>query len=1358
MSATRKPSSKNPEDSVDDSPKDSVEESSNEQSFPKTKANSSGKINVLEVSEGLMLSELGEEERAQLFDKLSKDNPLLPKDLFMTFRGKTDRQIPTIPEAIIRMIINESAAFQASGGDHLVPHLNMLAVPVLAHQTTVSVGTDTATDGVIRVAFDVPTRAVAPDGTPRSISAKTSVAISGIKIQGCEAVASQPYIPSGDIVASGRVSGILPNSIVRDIGLGAAQRCSAGVSHPTISPGSYVEIGGLPVKLPHIFNFSELPAGGVAPLLHGILEWVRWVGESSYRQSVLAYHDFRTTATAEPTVGLMPNPIAAADCPSDLAVFNALGQFETGCAFHQTTRLQLRQLGLERAYDALIIKGKSATTSHLDAWKNSRMLEQWNRTSAEKVRSDKLMIKNYTLIIAKKFGDARGKKFADDVRKMRGQPIQNILKDTLKPSELSVVSGEYKRQQEYLEGVINNKCPHLRAARDLRRAVSDSEISTAYAGLRGYFAKTTKDTEYISCNKCGFGIICPHKRILIEMDLKHAQTSAVKAAISPFVGNGGPGSALFCKVCGETLSGLDALESYEAPRISHSDELAQFMWGEIAPIMRHFRFGPQIAVSQLITTVRDACYQYIFDIEKRLIRAKTSSAAEILAKKKLYVDIYGFAYMILLITKNPGGQIEFRGEAGSQRRGGADATHYGGAPPPRGNKAGTARGKGGAAVVNKAAGSNASIVDLIKGITATIVVSRNVIIRDIRGMTPETIRNTLIDAYKLLSSQSGSVSLTTSDVNEDIASDILLGCVYEAFYRATVIGDLMAGRRAPKSEFDIITRLNDIMGGRLESLHKKVSGKTPAEDDTRSIFDSAKVPRWSLKEPAAVMWTGGKHVPLFKFAANWYFARGFELFAERVISRLYTEPIWKPVDITRLDDYTPVKYTEKIRKYAKSVEEFTAIASVVERSHRLWSCQLYKSIGENKRRSIPRVGLDRIYGADGHVHKWDKMAIGDQTLTEGDFITATTEGKPMRARDRSDLVCSVCGEKKSATGGFAHDSKIISVLHKQVETSNFYRFYESRCPAGGNHEWGGEGKNISSTCSKCNYVQGKQSVEYQDKWFSTYSAEKTEMNDFGTVARRDKVQSKPPKAKTLDWSFDYNMITKFAEVFEVRPRIIMALGVPEIIDWNAITAGTWTPPAITSRDHPRVFAIRGMIANIVRGYNRLRLFKRIFKVPQSVLTLIEAAGINRTAMNGVADTLPAMPAFDADFDAVYAERGPAEIIEWLVEKFCEACMWFVEQKTPEPGKTLMNKYIREYISETIRSEELKSKPGYFNWSLLYGDSIVIDDAREASGKKQKDAVDDGDEQSPFSMDNYDMEEGDADDDAHSNHAGDELGM
>lgn len=1308
---------------------------------------SSGKISVIIDDINASIQDLGPEEREQMFDKLSRANKLLPRDLFMTFRGRIDRPVPTIPEAILRVIINEAAAFQAAGSDHLTPHMNELVVPVLAYQTVITPPSAIVNDsGVIRVAFDIPTRAVAPDGTPRGISAGTNVAIAGVKINGCAEILTNGFISTADALSAGRIRGMLPTSNNQTIGLGAARRCADELTHPVINPRSDLLpdfradnaesaiINGLPVKLPHQFNFADMPAVDIPTLLQGILEWVRWVGESSYRQAVLAYHDFASFAREHESSRPAEYPKAVIKCPDDLEVFNTLGYFETGCAFHQTSRLQLRQLGLERAYDALIMSGRSAAVPIIDVWKNMKMLEQWNRNASEAVRERNIAIKTYASVIEKKFGTARGKKFLADVGKMRGVDIKVVLQKTMKPSELSVVNGEYKRRQEYLAAVVNNKCPHISALRSLRRAISDNEIASAYTGLKMYFGKT-KAEDYIECNKCGFGIMCPHKKVLLELDIKHAPTSAVKAAISPYIGNG-PDSS-FCKVCGETLAGLDALESYEAPRISYDDELAQFMWGEIAPIMRQFRFGPQIGVSQLITTVRDACYQYIFDIEKKLIRSKTSSAAEITAKKKLYIDIYAYAYMILLISKNPGGQIEFRGDIHRKQsavRGGAQ-------------RKGASRATVRASAADKAAGSKATLIDLIKGITTTITVNRNVIIREIRGMTSETIRNALIDAYKVISTTAGSTTITTSDMTEDIASDILLGCVYESFYRASVFSELMVGKKAPKSEFDIIARLSDIMGGRLETMCKRSDEQT---SELCSLFSKARIPRWNVKTPQlGSLWVGDKHTPLFKHAAGWYFARGFELFAERVTTMLYTQPIWKPVSLVRLDDYGPVKYTDAVRKYNDSIHEFRNIESSIERSRRLWSCQLYKSIGENKRRTIKHLGLDRLYGTDGHAHKWEKMIIGDKPVVDADFIAAVAASAPIQARNRTEIVCSVCGAEKSKTGKLTNDEAIIAALHRQIEIANFYRFYESRCPAGGSHDWSSAG-----VCTKCNLMQGKQPVEYYEKWSSAYNAEKAELNDIAFAAAPVRTSAEVIKTQS-EWSFDYNMITKFVEVFDIRPRVVMALGIPEIIDWNAIVSGTWTPPVIDTRDHPRIFAIRGAIDGLIRGYNKLRMFKHIFKVPQSVITLIESVGVSRTTMNTLADTLPVMPKFDMEYRVIYETQPAAKIIEWLIETFCTACLWFAESSIGGDAGAIMLAYVKDYVSGLFKSEELTSKPGYFNWSLLYGDQH----SGEESTKSAKLPVDDDDDAStPFSMDNYDMEDGDPDDDAMVNHAGDELGM
>jgi hypothetical protein len=47
-----------------------------------------------------------------------------------------------------------------------------------------------------------------------------------------------------------------------------------------------------------------------------------------------------------------------------------------------------------------------------------------------------------------------------------------------------------------------------------------------------------------------------------------------------------------------------------------NEELKTFMWGEIAIITKYLKFGNLVNVPQLITAIRDACYPYIFEIEK----------------------------------------------------------------------------------------------------------------------------------------------------------------------------------------------------------------------------------------------------------------------------------------------------------------------------------------------------------------------------------------------------------------------------------------------------------------------------------------------------------------------------------------------------------------------------------------------------------------------------------------------------------------------------------------------------------------------------------------------------------------------
>jgi phosphoribosylformylglycinamidine (FGAM) synthase PurS component len=117
-----------------------------------------------------------------------------------------------------------------------------------------------------------------------------------------------------------------------------------------------------------------------------------------------------------------------------------------------------------------------------------------------------------------------------------------------------------------------------------------------------------------------------------------------------------------------------------------------------------------VNVPKLITAARDACYPYIFEIEKQIIKSKTNSVEEVKAKKRLYISIYALAYFIRVVAGNKG-EITFK---------------------------------------NLKITSKNPVVDMVKLAIDTVMTTRNVTIREIRGMTPDVIKNTLIEAYKSL--------------------------------------------------------------------------------------------------------------------------------------------------------------------------------------------------------------------------------------------------------------------------------------------------------------------------------------------------------------------------------------------------------------------------------------------------------------------------------------------------------------------------------------------------------------------------------------------------------------------------------
>lgn len=307
-------------------------------------------------------------------------------------------------------------------------------------------------------------------------------------------------------------------------------------------------------------------------------------------------------------------------------------------------------------------------------------------------------------IIKKKFGTKRY--LSAVAAKSPTQSIINVLTKT----ERGAVETEYAKAEEYAAGVVGNKCPHVNVARRLRTTTDERSLKSLLTELTTYYAKIIPGAQ-IKCKLCNYNIICPHVNDYFAI-LTHAEgidtknTSALLRAKMAKYAEGNARSSSFCKICGETLS--DKIEGIEdSPGMMMDEELKNFIWNEASISFKYYKFGPTIDVPRLISRVRDAIYTHVFDAEKQILKAKTTTAEDIKARKRLSVSIWTTAQMIHLVAANAG-------------------------PNPQISMRGVTNGK--------------LLPELIKRGIENIALSRVTIIRSIPGMTVDVIKTNLINA------------------------------------------------------------------------------------------------------------------------------------------------------------------------------------------------------------------------------------------------------------------------------------------------------------------------------------------------------------------------------------------------------------------------------------------------------------------------------------------------------------------------------------------------------------------------------------------------------------------------------------
>jgi hypothetical protein len=99
--------------------------------------------------------------------------------------------------------------------------------------------------------------------------------------------------------------------------------------------------------------------------------------------------------------------------------------------------------------------------------------------------------------------------------------------------------------------------------------------------------------------------------------------------------------------------------------------------------------------------------------------------------------------------------------------------------------------------------------------------------------------------------------------------------------------------------------------------------------------------------------------------------------------------------------------------------------------------------------------------------------------------------------------------------------------------------------------------------------------------------------------------------------------------------------------------------------------------------------------------LIDNSGINKHRITELAKKLPDIyDSYDDKFKWVQMNRKPRDIVAFCLQSFGEICLKIWNDSDKETER-LRHEFVRHIINKILDGERLSSKPGPFNWALLY---------------------------------------------------------
>ena len=1003
----------------------------------------------------------------------------------------------------------------------------------------------------------------------------------------------------------------------------------------------------------------------------------------------------------------------------------------------------------------------------------------------------------------------------------------------LSKHERLVVETEYDNRRKVWEAVVGNKCPHVRIARRLRAARSAEAALEALRELEKYFApaprgklgRAADEPGWLMCRSCSERALCPHVRDRVGLEARRApydeiRTRLLKYALRVRSVGDADSYTYYCRLCSERLAEIieEDRAAEELGRFGDLDAgLRTKVWTIALGAARNVRFPVPTDERQFAGVVTGVVYPLLVAAEAAVVAkgrrrraagrdapagaGADDAAEEIDPRTQLYAVLFVYAYILDLVQTSQG---------------------------PAGGRASEV------GFVGVKAGAKASTY--ADRMLRLIAEEHRGLLSQIEDITAEYLKARFTEAYRLVRGEGGA-ALQAANPEEELAfQTTTVDPVYRyAATAARVAGDLPIARAVGPAEarrefeallgaspLDIVKTARE--NARDPELAPLYQGRTGVEvPDSGALEFLMKDPRVNLyaglyepdagaagaealkafiavaaaSEPANGIryWIGGagargarkpngkrpaqpkKARPILgktaqpedslALAERGAFFEGYRLFAR------YTKGI---VDPEALD-----AYLNELAIYRRSEDGIrTARAEA--------AIKPYYDFGFARgQRFVPtQVPIMAIYDEEGRRHDWGKKVTYYYSgPPPADGIEIEIKGGPAgvkAAREDGtltpemfivDLACPVCGVRASAVGELDAD-KIEQSVRAASEISSFFVFYESRCPVGELHDWGGRDGAKSSrgqSCSKCGLAasilkdivasasaKSREAREYYDKYAARFAADRRAVHEAAAA------QAPPPSAAkraegdasrrsasqaAAAWMPDYTLIVRAAELAGVTPATIEAIGSMEGREYADVVEGRGVPAAPEAPSDPRIFTADAEVRLFLADYSVLRNAARFAKLPPAAAELLAAAGVPKHEYQSLPQALPDVSeGYHAVFAAIAQDRRPADAYTFAIQSLCRMALDAAAAKgsgAPEWAGRLGHAFAKKELETILRSQKLFSKPGAFRWSIFEsGDDpmelaeqvgdVGEDVLEELLGAEGEEAPDD-----PFSGENMDYD-------------------